>query len=156
MFTRQLRYGITVVFVWAVILSSYLSGHTLAMPIAMSTKEEVLALIQRQARGWENGDAAEIASDFAEDAIFIVDRLTLKGKAEIKAAATDYFKQFRDTKVTIKRVIIEGDKGALEWDWRDRHRQTGQVSYAEDAIIWELANGKIVYWREYINERSQQ
>ena len=83
-----------------------------------------------------------------------MDTITLKGKAEIKTAAEDYFKQFTDTQVKLKRIIIEDNQGALEWDWRDRHRQSGQVGYAEDAIIWELAKGKIVYWREYINKRS--
>lgn len=150
--SKRLNYGITVVLVWAVIFSSYIRGHALAIPVTMSTKKEVLALIQRQVQGWENGNEEAICSDFAEDAVFIVDRITLEGKGRIKAAATDYFNQFTDTQVTIKRIIIEGDKGALEWDWRDRHRQSRQVSHAEDAIIWELANGKIVYWREYINQ----
>lgn len=154
MFSRLLSYGIIVVLVWGVIFSSNLCRSTLAMPVAMSTKAEVLALIKRQAQGWENGDGLAIAADFAEDAIFIVDRITLKGKAEIKTAAEDYFKQFTDTQVKLKRIIIEDNQGALEWDWRDRHRQSGQVGYAEDAIIWELAKGKIVYWREYINKRS--
>jgi ketosteroid isomerase-like protein len=56
--------------------------------------------------------------------------------------------------VKIKRTIIDGNCGAVEWDWRDQNRQTGKKGFAEDAIIFELANGKIVYWREYIEKKK--
>jgi limonene-1,2-epoxide hydrolase len=42
----------------------------------------------------------------------------------------------------------------VEWDWRDQNRKTGKEGFAEDAIVFELANGKILYWREYIEKKK--
>ena len=57
---------------------------------------------------------------------------------------------------SFKRTIVDGDKncGAVEWDWRDQNRKTGKEGFAEDAIVFELANGKILYWREYIEKKK--
>ena len=52
-------------------------------------------------------------------------------------------------------MIIEDNQGAVEWDWSDRNKKTGQQSEAEDAIIFELQDdGKISYWREYIEKKD--
>ena len=115
-------------------------------------RKAVEAIIRRQASAWENGDVETIVADFAEDSLFIAARKQFKGKEAIKTAVEDYFRQFTDTKVKIKRIIIEGDSGAVEWDWSDKNRQTSVYGYAEDAIIFQLQNNKIAYWREYIEK----
>ncbi|WP_253274332.1 nuclear transport factor 2 family protein [Myxosarcina sp. GI1] len=120
----------------------------------MLSREEVIEIVERQARAWENRDAEAIANDFAEDAVFVVPGMKFEGRTKIKAAAEDYFKQFTDTKVEIKNTIIEGDRGAVEWNWRDRSKHAQKLSYAEDAIIFELEEDKIIYWREYIEKKS--
>ena len=35
-------------------------------------------------------------------------------------------------------------------------KKTGETSRAEDAIIFELEDGKIKYWREYIDKQAQE
>jgi uncharacterized protein (TIGR02246 family) len=120
----------------------------------MNSEQAIGAMVQRQAYAWENADSSAIVRDFAEDAIFIAAGTKFEGKAAIKQAAEDYFAQFTDTKVTIKRIIIDESQGAVEWDWSDRNKKTGQNSQAEDAIIFELKDGKIVYWREYIEKKN--
>ena len=42
----------------------------------------------------------------------------------------------------------------MEWDWQDRDRKTNKQGFAEDAIVFELARGKIIYWREYIEKKK--
>ena len=112
-------------------------------------------LVKRQARAWENADAATIVADFAEDALFIVPGFRFEGRQAIKQAAEDYFAQFTDTTVTIKRIIAQENEGAIEWIWSDVNRETSQRTKADDAIIFELQNGKITYWREYIDKTPQ-
>jgi uncharacterized protein (TIGR02246 family) len=124
------------------------------MAESLLSSEQIQAMIVRQAQAWEEQDAQAIADDFAEDALFIAAGFKFDGKQQIKKAAQDYFKQFYQTSVKIKRTIIDGNCGAVEWDWRDQNRQTGKKGFAEDAIIFELANGKIVYWREYIEKKK--
>ena len=135
-----------------VIVMVDLMGTTSSAHSATMNREEIVAMVSRQATAWENGDVATIVGDFAEDALFIAARKQFKGKEAIAKAAEDYFEQFDDTKVDILRIIVEGESGAVQWDWSDRNRQTEVVSYAEDAIIFELKNNQIVYWREYIEK----
>jgi uncharacterized protein (TIGR02246 family) len=109
------------------------------------------AMVERQALAWKTGDTLGIVRDFAPNALFIAGDYTFEGIEAIEQAANDYFRQFTDTKITIKRVIREKNQGAVEWTWSDRNIQTRKVARAEDAIVFELqADGKIIYWREYI------
>lgn len=121
----------------------------------MNSEPAIEAILKKQALAWEQGDVSSIVEDFDPLATFIAAGYTFQGVEAIQQAAEDYFRQFTDTKVTIKRVIIDGNQGAVEWDWSDRNKKTGQQSEAEDAIIFELQdNGKISYWREYIEKKK--
>lgn len=111
--------------------------------------------VERQANAWETANIEKLLADFAEDSVFIVPSAVYRGKREIQEAAEGYFIEFTDTKVTIKRIISQGNQGAVEWTWSEKNKKTGEQSQAEDAIIFELENGKIKYWREYIDKESQ-
>ena len=112
-------------------------------------------LVARQASAWERGDVSTIIQDFAPNAVFIAAGQTFSGIEAIQKSVEDYFREFTDTQITIKRAIIDDNQGAVEWDWSERNKQTGQLSQAEDAIIFELRDdGKITYWREYIEKKS--
>ena len=116
-------------------------------------REEIIEIVERQARAWESQDVTAIVDDFASDAVFIAAGFRFDGQQEIGKAARDYFEKFHRTSVEIKRIVIDDNKGAVEWDWRDRDRKSNKEGFAEDAIVFELENGKIVYWREYIEKK---
>jgi uncharacterized protein (TIGR02246 family) len=121
----------------------------------MNSESNLQALVQRQAQAWETRDVSSIVRDFAPNATFKAAGKTFQGIEAIQKTVEDYFNGFTDVKITIKRMIIEGNQGAVEWDWRDRSQQTGEYSEAEDAIIFEVQDdGKITYWREYIEKKS--
>ncbi len=134
------------------LLITLLMQQTVAQPLPM--KEQNIEIVMRQAQAWSEQDVQVIANDFAEDAVFIAAGFKFQGKQQIKQAAQNYFQQFHHTSVKIKRIVIEGKQGAVEWDWRDQERKTGKKGYAEDAIIFELENNKIIYWREYIEKQK--
>ncbi|HHP7232157.1 MAG TPA: nuclear transport factor 2 family protein [Xenococcaceae cyanobacterium] len=115
-------------------------------------RQEIETLVRRQARAWEKGDVATIVADFAEDGLLITAGKKSQGKEAIATTVKDYFAQFSEIKIEIKRILVEGDSGAVEWNWRETKRQTNITSYAEDAIIFQLKNQKITYWREYIEQ----
>lgn len=123
------------------------------MAQSLVPREQIEAIVVRQARAWENQDAKAIANDFAEDALFVAAGFEFEGKQKIEQAAKDYFRGVERTTVTIKNIIIEENKGAVEWDWRDLTK-AGKEGFAEDAIVFELAEGKIIYWREYIEKKK--
>ena len=136
---------------YKIFIISLLLFLLLSAPINSETT--ITAMVKRQAAAWENQDVPSLINDFAPDAIFKAGGFTFKGKKAIQKAASDYFGQFEATKVTIKRIIEEENRGAVEWDWSDRNKKTGKPSAAEDAIIFELQDdGKIIYWREYIEK----
>ena len=121
----------------------------------MNLETTIQAMVKKQALAWEQQDAFSIVEDFAPNATFVAGGFTFQGRKAIQKAVEDYFQQFTGTKVTIKRVIIDEYQGAVEWDWRDQNRKTSQISEAEDAIIFELqGDGKISYWREYIEKKK--
>jgi len=132
--------------------------NTLAAPQIMAqsslSSAQIKEMIIRQAQAWEDQNYQAIADDFAENATFMAASFKFVGKEQISKAAQDYFREFHYISVEIKRTIIDGDLGAVEWDWRDQNRKTGKSGWAEDVIVFELANGKIVYWREYIEKKK--
>ena len=138
-------------------LTSCLFLVVVALIVLMENTNAEIATVniaQRQAEAWETGNVSAIVADFAPEGVFIAGNFVFKGTAAIKKAAEDYFQEFADTKVEIKRIILEESQGAIEWNWSDRNIATNQISKAEDAIIFELKNdGKIVYWREYIEKK---
>ncbi|MBE9128273.1 MULTISPECIES: nuclear transport factor 2 family protein [unclassified Coleofasciculus] len=131
------------------------SSITVMSPDSELVDQEIKHLVERQANAWETADSDKIVADFADDSLFIVPGSTFRGKPEIKKAAADYFAEFTETQVTLKRLIISGNEGAVEWNWQDKNRKTGEKSQAEDAIVFELEDGKIKYWREYIDTQPQ-
>ena len=138
-------------FIATLLLLNTLTPQTMAQ--SLLSREEIEAIVFRQAQAWENQDAKAIADDFAEDAVFIAAGFEFLGKQKIEQAAKDYFGGVDRTTVTIKNIIIEENKGVVEWDWRDLNK-AGKEGFAEDAIVFELAQEKIIYWREYIEKKK--
>lgn len=130
--------------------SSITMHSSQTQPIDPQIKE----LVERQALAWETADSNTIIADFADDGLFIVPSYRFSGKQEIQESAESYFAEFTDIQVTIKRIIVKGNEGAIEWTWSEKNKETGKTSQAEDAIIFELEDGKIKYWREYIDKES--
>jgi uncharacterized protein (TIGR02246 family) len=127
----------------------------IVLTIPINSATTVKALVEKQARAWETQDVPSLIEDFAPDAVFQAGGFTFKGVKAIQKAAEDYFRTATDTKVKIKRLIIDHNQGAVEWDWSDRNQTTGKPSAAEDAIVFELRrDGKIIYWREYIEKKK--
>ncbi|MGF1477936.1 MAG: nuclear transport factor 2 family protein [Cyanophyceae cyanobacterium] len=124
------------------------------MTLKSSAPQSIQQLIEKQARGWENADSKSIIEDFAEEALFVVPGSVFKGRSAIKAAAEDYFSQFSQTQITIDRIVVSGNEGVVEWRWSDVNDRTGEKTLADDAIVFELEDGKIKYWREYIDTQS--
>jgi uncharacterized protein (TIGR02246 family) len=128
---------------------------TMQLPETQPVDPKIKQLVERQANAWETADSEKIIADFAADGLFVVPGSQFSGKEEIKAAAESYFAEFVDTTVTIKRIIVKGNEGAIEWAWNEKNKATGKTSQAEDAIIFEIEDGKIKYWREYIDKESR-
>lgn len=116
--------------------------------------QEAWAFVRKQADAWENADLDAIPADFAADGVFISPGGRWQGRDAIRKAAEAFFAVSTDVQVELKRVIISGDEGAAEWVWHETRRTDGKRLSAEDAIVFQLRDGKITYWREYFDTAS--
>jgi len=113
---------------------------------------KVKELVNRQAEAWEKHDFGLAAVDWLPDGELISPGGHVKEK-DLPKAMADYFVGFRDVRVTIKNVIVSpgGNKVAIEWDWEVTRRRDGARAVTHDAIVVDLAGGKISSWREYFD-----
>ena len=115
------------------------------------TIEQARALVERQARAWECADVAAITADFAPDGVLISPGGRWQGHDALRTAAAAFFAASTDVQVTVTRVLLDGDQGAVEWTWSETRRADGRRHTVEDAIIFALRDGRITYWREYFD-----
>jgi uncharacterized protein (TIGR02246 family) len=115
------------------------------------TLDEARILVERQARAWEAADLDAIGVDFAEDGVLISPGGRWQGAAALRAAAEGFFAVAQDVRVVVTRVMVMGDEGAAEWTWSETRRATGTRHSADDAVIFQVRDGKILYWREYFD-----
>jgi uncharacterized protein (TIGR02246 family) len=111
---------------------------------------EAQALVERQARAWEQADIAAILADFAPDGVLWSPGGRWQGHAAVREAAASFFAAAVEIQVTITRVLLDGDQGAAEWTWSER-RADGHRVTTDDAIIFVLRGDQIVVWREYFD-----
>ena len=116
------------------------------------TREEVWAFLQARARAWQASDLDAIEAGYAPDVVLIAPGgIRLEGLVTLRENNARYFAEYTDIRVDLKRVILDGDQGALEWTWSETRRSDGKRRSVDDAIVFELRNGKIVYWAEYFD-----
>jgi uncharacterized protein (TIGR02246 family) len=115
-------------------------------------KPQVDDLVDRQAKAWESKDIETALFDYAPDGVLISPGGRWQGHDAIRDAARLFFKGVRDVQVHVTRVLWDdlGGQGAAEWTWTET-RIDGSRHTAEDAIIFELKDGKILTWREYFD-----
>ncbi len=116
---------------------------------------ELRALVERQAKSWEENNFDLAAADWLSDGVLV----SPAGKwlaHELKTEMEKFHREYMDLVVTIKNVFAtrDGSRLAVEWDWTVTRRSDGLRGTTPDAIIAELVNGKIKSWREYFDLAS--
>jgi uncharacterized protein (TIGR02246 family) len=117
----------------------------------ISSSQDIRSLIILAKDAWVAGDAEALANLFTVDAQLIVPSQRWQGQAKIREEVAKFVRLYTDIKITIHRIIIEGNLAAVEWHYEDTEKATGKRSQADDAIVIEVQNGRISYWREYFD-----
>ncbi len=123
----------------------------MSQPQPSEPAADIRALVHAQASAWAAGDADAIAGAFSDPCEFVVPGMRLTHPHEVRQAAEDHRARYKDIHVEVGRIISEGDSAAVEWTWTDTNRQTGATARMQDAIVLRVANGQLIYWREYID-----
>ncbi len=131
-------------------------GIDMSLTANAVTDREIRATIERARTAWVERDARSLADLFTDDGELIVPGQRWQGRSRIEAEVTKFGRQYRDVSITISRVIVEGDRAAVEWHYEDTEIATGKRNRADDAIAIDFQAGKISRWREYFDTASPQ
>lgn len=126
-----------------------IGGNALASPNPVET--ELRTLIETARDAWVRQDAQALAQLFTPDGQLIVPGQRWQGREEIRRAVSRFAQDYSNVKIDIRQVIIEGNRAAVEWSYEDVEIATGKRNKADDAIIIEVRDGHISYWREYFD-----
>src|SRR5262245_15533211 len=110
--------------------------------------EQAHALVEGQARAWEECDVETVIAAFAPEGELISPGGRWQGHTAIQAAMKSFYEHAGEVKIKVTRVLIAGNQGAVEWTWSEIRLANGQHHQVDDAIIFEVNEaGQIVYWR---------
>ncbi|MBC7869348.1 MAG: nuclear transport factor 2 family protein [Chitinophagaceae bacterium] len=118
--------------------------------------EAVTEIVYRQKNAWEQNDVEAILTDFAPHCVFITPKSRYEGIDAVRKVVEGFVQTGAKAQITIHRLMVDGNQGAVEWTWQETRPSSDEIIIAEDAIILEVVEGKIIYWREYFNPADMQ
>ena len=118
-----------------------------------SKNEEITKeLIYKHSKAWETGDYELLDKILHKDVIFAYPGRRMN-KQETLIDLTEYNKSFKNTKIYINKIVVDGDDLAVEWQFASTNIMTGNRTAVSDAIIGNIKDGKIIVWKEYLDGR---
>ena len=105
--------------------------------------ELIKNLVNLHANAWETGDYELLDSILHEDLVFAYPGRRLN-KTETLKDLIEYNASFKNTKIYINKIIIDGNDLAVEWQFASTSIKTGNRTAVSDAIIGKVKDGKIV------------
>ena len=134
-----------------IIIVNLITYMDLAESKNISSPQEIRAIVEQAKNAWVARDADALAQLFTPDAQLIVPGQRWQGQAKIRTEVAKFARLYTDVQITIHRTIVDGNCAAVEWHYEDTETATGKRSQADDAIVIEVKNGRISYWREYFD-----
>lgn len=126
-------------------------------PLSPAAVEEVL---RAYAQSWSNHDIAQLNAVIHDEMIVQPPWDYVAGRTAIEAGARVYFANYTDTRVTPHRLILDPTQphfGVCEQTFACTNPETGQRGEDHDFAFFEIAAGKLRYWRTYFDtSRSAQ
>lgn len=116
------------------------------------TRATVLALVEAQARSWETGDEASFLATLHEEVVFAYPGKRLD-RAGVLTVFREWKRDFRDTRLRVAHVVIDGARFSLEYTFAATNHATGKRSAAGTVAVGEVRDGKLRVWKEYLDGR---
>tara|TARA_Y100000310_G_scaffold270643_1_gene284616 strand:- start:42 stop:614 length:573 start_codon:yes stop_codon:yes gene_type:complete len=117
-----------------------------------SSSQNTIDLVEKHAQAWIDGDLELLDSLLHEEVVFAYPGRRLN-KEQTLADLTYFRDHFRDTKVYINKIIIDGNELAVEWQFASTKVETGHRQVVSDAIIAEVKDNQFIVWKEYLDGR---
>jgi uncharacterized protein (TIGR02246 family) len=117
-------------------------------------QQNIRELIEQAKDAWVARNADALAQLFAADGELIVPGQRWRGQVKIREEISKFAQQYTDVSIDIRRVVVDGNQAAVEWHYKDTEKATGKCNQADDAIVLEVKDGQISYWREYFDTQT--
>ena len=118
------------------------------------TRLEAEQVVQANAQAWSSHDVSCI-NQVIHDEICICPPWDYQvGRASVEKGAQTYFNNYTDTQVTPHRLIFDPTQpyfGVCEQTFACTNPETGQRGADADFAFFEIAQGKLRYWRTYFD-----
>jgi len=121
-------------------------------PSQSPSRDDVVSLVERQARSWETGDEKEFLDTLHPDAVFAYPGKRLAREDALKTFR-DWKRDFVDTKLRVHRLIIDGRHFSVEYMFASTNRSTGKRMAAGTVALGDVKEGKLSVWKEYLDGR---
>lgn len=120
------------------------------------TDAQVLSLEQQEAQGWENLNPKLVGSVYAADGTLITPGGVFTPNSAIQQSVVTLVQFSKNIQISIIKVVVEGNRFAIRWDWMERDAVTGAPHFSNDMLCGELdSTGKILFKREYFDVYRQ-
>lgn len=117
-------------------------------------------VVRAYAQAWSNHDVAQLSAAIHDDLVVQPPWDYVVGRAAIETGARVYFANYTGTQVTPQRLILDPTQpyfGVCEQIFACTNPDTGQRGEDHDFAFFEVAQGKLRYWRTYFDTtRSAQ
>lgn len=133
-------------------LVAILGSRSAILAAEAPSRAAVLVLIEQQARSWETGDETAFLTTLHEGAVFAYPGKRFTREGALKTFR-DWKRDFRDTKLRVHRVVIDGAQFAVEYVFATTNIATGKRTAAGTVAIGEVRGGKLYIWKEYLDGR---
>ena len=124
----------------------------LLLPACDTGNNHVKNLVLLHKDAWEKNDYKLFESIMDENLTFAYPGRVM-GKKETLKDFENYQKSFKDTKIYINKVVVDGNDFAVEWQFASTNIKTGNRTSVSDAIIGKVDGNKIMVWKEYLDGR---
>lgn len=120
------------------------------------TDAQVLGLEQQEAQGWESLDPNLVGRVYAANGTLISPGGVFTPNSAIQQSVVTLVQFSKDIQISIIKVVVEGNRFAIRWDWMERDAVTGAPHFSNDMLCGELdSTGKILFKREYFDVYRQ-
>lgn len=111
-------------------------------------------VVQANARAWASHEVAQIGQLIHDDICVSPPWDYLRGRSQVERGAQVFFEHYRETQVTPHRVIVDPTQpyfGVCEQTFTCTNPETGRRGSDSDYAFFEVAEGKLRYWRTYFD-----
>jgi len=119
---------------------------------AAPARATVLALVEQQMRSWETGDETAFRSTLHDQIVFAYPGKRLDQEGVLKIFR-DWKTDFRETKLRIAALVIEGHRFSVEYMFSSTNRTTGVQMAVGTVATGEVRDGRLLIWKEYLDGR---